>query len=416
MSKTYSFNDNRSSSNITAPPNRYIMGGATRQGVKIDTLDLNLYFDLSTLKEGLFKELKDLKNELQMGNNSYGDFQPNKKNRFFSFSLSRTGIKFFPYLLNCGDVTLALSSRCVNDSSMPSARLHIGSLSSQDDVLRVIREITGWLSLFGVKVVKDTVSRVDVCCDMLQDIKDESLLLYDDERFVTCSRWFGFFKECKKVTGVQFGKGDVVLRMYDKIVELNKSSHKEHKKTFFYNMWLGILDTSKHYSKEMMKNSLINDELTVTRVEFQLRKKFLDDFLTHGSFSDFLNNINDIWVYLTRDWIRHSANEIDRENRHQDRVEISAFWEAVSSALWVHAGKTRVKKRHLYKSEKGLREQLQGLLVTLCAGKGYESLNFFGMIGEVQKIAREEILLAMKNVDDFTHRFNVKQNSFILSF
>ena len=70
------------------------------------------------------------------------------------WNLSRTGVRFFSYRLQGGDVVLLLSPRG-SKGNMPSARLEIGSLTSQSELPLTLEGIRHFFWQAGVKVIKE---------------------------------------------------------------------------------------------------------------------------------------------------------------------------------------------------------------------------------------------------------------------
>ncbi len=387
------------------PPNPYLMGGSTRKAtLSIDTLVLNLYFDHGDCS-GLFKNLQIKKDYLQSTSTETETlFEFGRGSKYFNFNIQRNGVKFYPYILKAGDVTLLLSSRD-SESSIPSARLQIGSISCQNGTREIFDTIKKWLHLYGLKLVRNSVSRVDVCHDFMVNLKDRRLKLYNDDYIVSKARKSSLHRENRKISGVQYGRGDIVLRIYDKLQEL-KGSHNLHKLHFFMEKW------GKELEKRKENKSLSH----VTRVEFQLRGDVLKEFFKHGTYNEMIKNIYKIWKYLTNDWFRHCSHEIDRDNRHQDKSRLSYFWQTVQKINNIKEKIIRTKRDIKYKSLKGLRDQMKGLFVTICAGMGHQPDDLFGMMCTANTLVKEEIESLYDNYEEFKRDFQIRQNKYQLTF
>ncbi len=221
-----------------------------------------------------------------------------------------------------------------------------------------------------------------------------SLTQGDDERVITRSRWSAVFKENRKITGFQYGKGDIVVRIYDKVTELLKPENSE-KLLFFREKW-GFFPES------------------CTRIEFQLRRKALKEF-NINTFSDALNSVDDLWNYLTTSWFRHTSVSVDRKNSHQTRAKDSFFWSIVQNFSSSKKISDRVVQISRHKSMKKLNAQLLGILTTISAGMGHESTDIFSLISTCQGLVRDQISKAFDRPDWKTF-FNTRRNNTILIY
>lgn len=389
----------------STPPNPYIMGGSTRNTkIEIDTLVLNLHLSISDYGKELFPRLSVAKDRIQNSDHATEELFQFSQSEYFKWNLQRVGVKFYPYVLKCGDITLFLSDRDEN-ASIPSARLQMGSLTCQDSASSMYDRIKRWLRLYGLKVEKDSVSRVDICHDFRLDIKDKRLSIYDDDFCVCKARNSALYRCNRKITGVQYGRGDIVLRIYDKLLEITKP-HSIHKLDFFLDKWKGQIEKGQ-------KHKQVHN---VTRVEFQLRKSALNQFLKVGDFQDFQKNSLKIWKYLTSEWFRHCSHEIDRVNRNQDKAKVSYFWKTVQSIANTVDSAIRELKKNRFKPIKPLLDQTRGLLVSLCAGLGHDPDDYFGIMATVQKIATEQMEHAMEELIPFRKKFLALANNYELTF
>ena len=107
-------------------------------------------------------------------------------------------------------------------------------------------------------------------------------------------------------TGYQFGKGDVLLRIYDKIKEIEVS-----KKFWFADVW----DAEK-----------FEIERGVWNVEFQLRREFLRDW-DIDTVEDAFKELKNLYSYLTRKWFRVVEKQLLDTN--VTRRETSEWWQEI---------------------------------------------------------------------------------------
>jgi len=247
----------------------------------------------------------------------------------------------YAYHISRGDLHIFFSRR--KDMNTPNVLVDIGSLSCWnpgfDTVLQTVEDL---LENYGFHVVKNTISEVHLCSDFIgQDI--ESLPLENYRYWITRANKFSAYHDRRKLegvtlsqdigrlglsdsqddyfepkkpdeTGVRIGKGDIMLRVYDKVLELK---HDASKQLVFASVW----------GKETY------NETAVTRVEFQLRRPVLKQMHVH-SLEDLREKVAGVWKYLTVDWTRFAQNTVDRDNRHQDRAVMHPWWQSVQAVNW----------------------------------------------------------------------------------
>jgi hypothetical protein len=91
--------------------------------------------------------------------------------------------------------------------------------------------------------------------------------------------------------------------------------------------------SGKDYLKAFWQEKGWQEEDPVTRIEFSLSGDFLSEFWASEENSQhwihFKNSIDNLWTYLSSDWLRHTTGE----NTLNSRSPKSEFWECVSSAF-----------------------------------------------------------------------------------
>lgn len=205
------------------------------------------------------------------------------------WNLQRTGTSKFSYRLKAGDVTL-LFSRRTSQGNIPNFRLEIGSLTSQTWLFQTINDIRHWLERQGAEFEKEQVAEIHLAADFIGlDLK--SLGIEDQNRWIQRSHSFSPYYEHRKLTGISMGKGNFMLRIYDKVTELRRS---EHKQEIFKELWQ--VETY--------------NEHPVTRVEFQLRRPVLKEF-NHLEYCNQLDTVKQLffgvralWKYATSSQFR----------------------------------------------------------------------------------------------------------------
>jgi len=311
----------------------------------LDTIVLSLSLKIPA---ELLAELKEAKEKIQLGKDMSALWQPGQT-KLFSWELSRSGRNLFPYVLRQGDITLSLSNR-PSDSPIPNGQLSIGSLSSNNNPSDLLAMIKKWCLLYGIIFVKETVSRVDLYADFEVAIQKQHLS--SQSRIVTRACKIANYFSNRKLSGVQVGTSSIVLRCYDKLLEMQEKQATT-KQEFFTTLWGRSPDH-------------------VTRVEYQLRREALHDFFRHScTFAELTAKIPDLWAYLTSEWFRLASRPVDRENRHQDREPVSPFWFAVQCAFNLFSPVAiRIKRLKVFNVQALIR-QAGCIMVTIAAGLGF---------------------------------------------
>ena len=340
----------------------------------LDTIHMSL--ELHGISSSLFSEMKEAKLRVQSGSDQEEPFKFLKNGTdAFSWNIQRTGIRYYPYLFKCGDVILAISSRSVG-SAIPNASLMIGSISSQQNPVKLLKNLKFWFSCIGITLISNTVSRFDVCADIKLSINDNNL--DDISRFITRARDSNVRYSHRKFNSISWGSGSIMCRIYDKVLEMKQKKSAE-KILFFKELWGGYLGD-------------------VTRVEFQLRRDAIKSFFKGKTdLETIIRRVGDVWQYLTNDWLRHSDKSVDRDNRHQDRASLSEFWQVVVSANFIRRKPVSRKKNRRNIDIPSLKKQALGALLSACAGKNIHGDSFFTLISEITSMMSDELLFAMRD-------------------
>jgi len=243
-----------------------------------------------------------------------------------TYNCHETGRKGgFGFHLSRADVHLFFSTR--KDIKTPNLWVDIGSESCWSPGYRqVIAQVKALVESQGGNIFKNTVSEVHLCADWVGlDIEELPIDKYNF--WVTRANKFNAYSNHRgllgmtlaqdvgefpgdQMTGIKFGIGDIMLRIYDKTAELK---HSPAKQGVFASVW-GLANY---------------DDEKVTRVEYQLRRPVLVQMKVN-SLSDLEEKKNSVWRYCTEEWTSLRCKEIDRENRHQDRAPLHPWWHEVT--------------------------------------------------------------------------------------
>lgn len=346
----------------------------------LDTIHLSLS---CSIPEGVLTELKAAKEKIQEGPDGSALWKFGETN-LFAWELSRVGVKLFPYILRSGDITFALSSRST-DSRIPNAQLSIGSLSSNNNPLQLLDTIKKWMQLYGMEIKKETVARADIFVDLECDIA--KLHLVSQSRMVTRAEKVANFFSNRRLSGVQVGTSSIVLRIYDKLLEMQEK-RATAKQEFFFTTWGKI---PEH----------------VTRVEFQLRRDALREFFLEScTLAELHAKLPETWKYLSEEWFRQTARAVDRENRNQSRETTSDFWRCVQAAFdVVEKALDRTKKLKVF-NLRALIEQAGGIMATIAAGLGLVHDDLFAIRALMQDTIGDQVarIIDEKGHADFYRR------------
>lgn len=287
-------------------------------GKGIDTLELGYCIESYSVD---FKILEDAKTLAQSKphNNDLGSIT------FYGieFNVNRAGRQMHEYVLQNGDVVVAINRKADSGKHFPEIRVTFRS----EYLWRVgwqktLNAVTHWLSKWAViKAIK--VSRVDLALDLACPIP-----VFDLCQFITYARGKTDHYEInrhfrgKKLTGYSIGKGDLTCRIYDKTREIINS-----KKTWFHYIW--------------SKNGWREDE-TVTRIEFQFRREVLRELQIDNDI-DLANQIGDLWKYAVNRWL--TIREMGARGACNRMSKITPWWLGVQTVEFgCITGVTRIKQ------------------------------------------------------------------------
>ena len=151
-----------------------------------------------------------------------------------------------------------------------------------------------WAAAVGLVAVKpEGLSRVDWAHDYhLPEID------FDDDSIVSLAAKDGRWRENRKFQSTQYGTGDVVLRIYDKVAEILQVSHK----TWLYELW--------------------GRRENVWRIEWQIRKELLHRFGVR-TFVDLEERQGDVLRYLATE---HDTLRLASADQNRSRRPLHPLW------------------------------------------------------------------------------------------
>ncbi|MBA4016217.1 MAG: hypothetical protein C0483_03410 [Pirellula sp.] len=224
----------------------------------------------------------------------------------YAWRLLRDGIKYH------------IADREEPSSSFPSVKVVIGSLPL---MLRAFGEL--WqcvqrdIENLGGKIVRNTLSRVDVCVDLPDVPVTDFCAKKAAEQFICrASKGEDFevrsFNMARRQTGFTIGApgAALFLRVYDKLHEVSQKHDEAKLEALRLYRWGGALPDS------------------ATRVEWQCRREKLVA-MEIDTVEDWLEKRAGVVRYFATQWIRFTEHDVDRANAHHTRAETWSVWERV---------------------------------------------------------------------------------------
>lgn len=192
-------------------------------------------------------------------------------------------------------------------------------------------KLIDWAKSMGYEPLRsESLSRIDYCFDYnLPEID------FDEDCFVSRSNKDSKHRENGKVQTFTFGKGDIVLRVYNKTAEIKEQSNK----AWFYELWGGL------------------DE-DVWRVEWQVRKPVLRA-CGIKTFSDLYNKLGDLLKYLSEE---HDTLRQPNGDSNRSRWPLHPLWMDIQERV-KYINQTKV--REPYDKEIALEERMMRIGISV---------------------------------------------------
>ena len=174
---------------------------------------------------------------------------------------------------------------------------------------RVEADLRSVIEALGLVDGEPSVSRADLCVDFTTDLAIGSI---QEREWVTRARTFSQHSVSRKFSGWSIAVGsDLSARLYNKLLELDKSG-KDYLRQIWMDLgWDGIQD--------------------IWRLEFQYRREVLRQ-LGVKYFRDLLQLLGGLWFYSTNDWLRLTCP--DPIDKTQTRWPTNPMWQALQGADW----------------------------------------------------------------------------------
>lgn len=217
------------------------------------------------------------------------------------------------------------------------------------------RKLLGWAAgLDYAPIGPEILSRVDFAFDF-----DLPEVEFDERAFVSLSSKDSQHRENGRIQTFTFGKGDVVLRVYDKVAEIRQQSDK----VWFYDLW----GQTEH----------------VWRIEWQVRKARLKRFGI-ATFADLADQAGDLLRYLAQE---HDTLRVPNSDSNRSRWPIHPLWESLLACIRQCPGMGVYRALN---TAAALRERKLRLVIALY---GYAK-----QIAAINRVQRNLDTISLKNV------------------
>jgi len=187
-----------------------------------------------------------------------------------------------------------------------------------------------WSSSVGfVPHQPERVSRVDFAFDYSLPVMD-----FDEDCFVSRTHKDRQYRDHGKIQTFTLGQGDIVLRIYNKVAEIEQQSDK----VWFFELW--------------------GQKENVWRIEWQLRKNILRQFQIL-TFEDLLKNRGDLLRYLFEE---HTTLRLRDSDGNRSRWPIHPLWTDLQARIGEldHLGINRIDGKNA-----ALEERMQRYAISM---------------------------------------------------
>ena len=224
--------------------------------------------------------------------------------------------QYMAYRLKCNGLGLQIANRESPGRTAPNVIIRA------DGTQCLNRGVVGCLDLgrklicdAGGTILKEKLSRVDMCLDLPGVSIAPFAKAYDERRYI-CRATKRTKVESTGIT-LYLGKSPLMLRIYDKAVQLKEQPDIIKQFLMIERRWHGEAPES------------------ATRVEFQLNRGALKQ-RGIDSPADYLLKRGDLIHYLCQDWIRFTARAVDKTNT--TRARVLPLWKKVATGFANWAG------------------------------------------------------------------------------
>jgi hypothetical protein len=210
-----------------------------------------------------------------------------------------------------------------------------------------------WFKCFGIPVISNRISRVDICVDTdeVQFVQSDIKGVVTKARLKTKHFVSDEYFDGRKFSGFTVGRGNPSLvRVYNKTLEIIKSG-----KTWFYQVWI--------------ENGW-NGTGDIWRVEAQIRRQILKEFCINK-----VENLWDLepglWAYFTQKWM--SIKQPSGENVSRWRTKKK--WVLIQTAGLSQKASPLVRESVITGNIERLLNLGSGVMISIATMTGNDNLN-----------------------------------------
>jgi hypothetical protein len=272
----------------------------------IDTLDLAI--DVTWKDTQLFSFMEDLKKIAKEEDTELSSVIENAdQTDEWKFVIKPYGAKGYSWLLIGHEFTLIIGN-WIKPESRPSILVKISSETLWiQSPPRAVNRIVNLLRGNGASIVTIKPSRIDLCLDLMvpENLWTPEIMSYAVNR----AKETGTYHHCKNLEGLRIGKGGILARIYDKVLEIKNQS----KKFWMFEVW---------------KLDQVPEGRKIIRIEFQLRREVIKS-LGLNVIQDLFEDAPRAWAYCTQNWLKFQ----DRPGLHHTQRTTLPWWQAVQKGF-----------------------------------------------------------------------------------
>lgn len=314
----------------------------------IDTIEFGI--DVPNYNEDFKQFILDLEVAKEKAQENFGEY--NLLLGLVNMKVKGKGQGFYSYKLECDDFHICFMKREIENTSPIFVRF-ISSFLWKYEYKGAFDIFMKWFAnTFQIEVKGTRISRIDFCLDT----DEVEFVERDMENFYTRARKreknYPLQNDCvdntnfngRIFTGFVIGKGSPLsCRIYNKTVEIKKSS-----KEWFEQIWI-----EKGWQEDK----------TVWRIEFQIRRKVLKE-VGMSSMLEIEEKSNGIWAYLTQNWLTLRKKN---QGKNTSRFEIDQRWEKIQKGSGGYISSPTIREAIKYGNLHRLLDQCCGLFLSISA-------------------------------------------------
>lgn len=258
----------------------------------LDSLYVCYYLDLET-SDLDFADLDFRKTMLADRQHEYGEVTLGSER----FLLKPHGAKPYRYVVANEAFEVSFAERL-----KPSTMVQFRSRALWHDGADALhRRVLAWAESIGAQLLKpESVNRADWAFDFHLPVID-----FTEEHFASRARKDNKWRQSGKVQTFQLGTGDTVIRVYDKVAEIEQASDK----AWFHDLW--------------------EQSAEVWRIEFQVRRERLRA-AGIDAYSDLADHAGDLLRELA---YRHTTLRQPNGDTNRARWPLHPLWQALQAAI-----------------------------------------------------------------------------------